>query len=100
MYMKLHSQDGSTILALCDREHLGKVFREGELRLDLKTYSSFYKGELVTEEDARRALRDADSLNLVGKRSIALAEKLGIISKAAVRKIGGVPHVQVYRIRD
>ncbi len=99
MYMKFHSCDGSTILALCDREHLGKVFREGELRLDLKTYSSFYKGELVTAEGARRALMDADSLNLVGKRSIALAAKLGLVSKAGVRTIGGVPHVQVYRIK-
>lgn len=99
MYMKVHERDGSKIVALCDQEHLGRVFREGELVLDLKTYSSFYKGEIVSAENARRELADADSLNLVGRRSVALAKKLGLISSPDVRTIGGVPHVQVYRIR-
>lgn len=99
MYLKVHSHDESTIVALCDRAHLGKVFREGEIILDLKTYSSFYKGELATEESAKNALKDADSLNLVGKKSVGIAKKLGLISEADVRKIGGVPHVQVYRIK-
>jgi len=97
-YMKVHLQDGSTIVALCDSEHLGKILKEGEIVLDLKAYSSFYKGELVSEKEALAALRGADSLNLVGKRSVALAGKLGLVAKGDVRTIGGVPHVQVYRI--
>jgi len=98
MYLKIHNPDGPTIAALCDADVLGKVFCEGELVLDLKAYSSFYKGEKVGEQKAIAALQNADSLNLVGKKAVALAERLGLVEKARAKTVAGVPHVQVYRI--
>jgi len=98
MYMKVHAHGHSTIVALCDKENMGKVLRKGGLVLDLKAHAYFYKGTLVSEAVAARALKEADSINLVGKRAVALAKKLGLASDSDVMRIGGVPHVQVYRI--
>ncbi len=100
MYLKLHENDAgkSVIAALCDKELLGKVYREKELVLDLERYAAFYKGEITGEEEAARALKKAVSMNLVGRRSVGLALKLGLAGKGEVRKISGIPHLQIYRI--
>ena len=98
MYLRVHEQEHSSIAALCDKELLGKTFREGERVLDLKVYSDFYKGRLVGEREAAKALRSANSMNLVGARSVALAKKLGLLGGGEVVTIQGVPHAQIYRI--
>jgi len=98
MYMKLHDHGKTFTLALCDKELIGKVFTKGELVLDLKDYASFYKGAEVGEQEASESMKSASSLNLVGKRSVAIAIKLGLAGEGDVRKIGGVPHVQIYRV--
>jgi hypothetical protein len=98
MYMKIHREGKAIVVALCDEDVIGKVFTEGDVILDLKNYASFYKGEKVDEDTASRALLSATSANIVGKRSVALAEKQGLIKRRDVKKIGGVPHVQIYRI--
>ena len=98
MFMKIHESEKSVVVALCDKELLGRVLTEGETVLDLKGYAYFYKGREATAEEAREAMKGATSINLVGKRSVALAEKLGLVSKKEIRRIGGTPHAQVYRV--
>ena len=98
MYMRVQESGKSVIVALCDRELIGKEYCEGEIVLDLKAYSSFYKGQAVAEAEALAALRNATSINLVGKKSVGLAKKLGLAGKDKIRKICGIPHLQVYRI--
>ncbi len=84
------------IVAACDAELLGKVFREGEMVLDLKKYRSFYDGEKVTEGELAVLLKDAENINLVGKKTIAAAGKRINVDSAGVRKIKGIPHLQIY----
>jgi len=98
VYMRVQEKGKETIVALCDKELVGKVLREGEMVLDLEKYASFYKGEATEAADAARELKAATSINLVGKRSVALARKLGLVEKGEIMKIGGVPHVQIYLI--
>jgi len=98
MYMKTYVEGKTIMVALCDESVIGKIFTEDELILDLKNYVSFYKGEKVDEETASRALLSATSANLVGKKSVALAEKLGLIKKKDVKMVGGTPHVQIYHV--
>jgi len=100
MYMKLHEHEKHTILALCDSELLGKKFKGSGMVLDLDAYAYFYKGKLVSEAEALAALPSADSINLVGKKAIAVGKKAKLFSDSAVLKIGSVPHVQVYKLRD
>lgn len=89
----------ATVVALCDANLLGKVLEEGELCLDLSRNRGFYEGEKVSEEKAIALLRTPGAnLNLVGEKSLAAARKAFSINEASVRKISGVPMLQVYRL--
>jgi hypothetical protein len=81
------------VVAICDKELLGKIFEEGKFQLDVK--ESFYRGKEVTEEELfeiinKMAVEDA-TFNIVGKRSINAALKAGLIEKEGIRKIKGIP---------
>ncbi len=87
------------VLAACDEELLGKTFSSKNGVLDLKAYAGFYKGVKTSEEKAVELMRSADNLNLVGRKSIELARKaFAGLNKKNVKKISGVPHLQVYKI--
>lgn len=103
MRAKVHCRKDSTgrelkVVAVCDKELLGKVFGEGGCVLDLKSYASFYDGAGVTEDKAVELIRNAENLNLVGKKAVAAAGKAIEIDAKSVRKIAGVPHLQVYSV--
>ena len=98
MKMKIHSEKGGVVVALCDKELLGRVFKEGEVTLNLKDYREFYDGETASEPAVLKQLKNASSANLVGEKSVALAIKRGFGRKEDVRTVQGVPHLQVYRI--
>ncbi|MEM4389733.1 MAG: DUF424 family protein [Candidatus Micrarchaeia archaeon] len=97
MLFRVHVREGRRILALCDDEVIGKVYREGGRVLDLNRFAGFY-GERGREEDARAELARASSINAVGRRSVALVIKSGLAKESDVVFIQGVPHVQVYRL--
>ena len=40
----------------------------------------------------------AESLNLVGEKALACARKARLIDEKSVRRIAGVPHLQIYRV--
>jgi uncharacterized protein len=88
------------VVAVCDRELLGKVFEEGKFQLDIK--ESFYKGKdgkEVNEEEAIRIMRkmvlEDATFNITGKRSVAAALKAGIIAEEGIGEIGGIPFALV-----
>ena len=94
MIIKVHkTQEGRVILSICDKELLGKKFEDGNLQLDLS--SSFYAGDEVDENKIRLELRDASIVNIVGEKSVNFCVNLGIVDVNTVRKIKGIPHVQV-----
>lgn len=81
------------VVAICDKELLGKRFEEGKFQLNIK--ENFYKGketdtESVVEIMKKMSAEDA-TFNIVGEKSTNAALKAGIISKEEVRKIKGVP---------
>ncbi len=85
------------VVAVCDKELLGKKFEEGEFQLDIK--ESFYKGKETPEEDLIKIMksfsREDATFNIVGKKSVATALKAGIVSEDNVRKIRGIPFVLI-----
>jgi len=97
-YLKVHVSRFSTIVAVCDKACLGKKFESNGLILDLATHRRFYEGELVGEEQVKEALCNASCANIVGDKSIELACSAMNVSKAGAKKIGGVSHLQVYRV--
>ena len=91
IYIKVH-QSYRKVVAVCDEELVGKNFEEGQMQLEVK--ESFFKGELVNEEEAIVLLRkhraDDSTFNIVGDKSVEAASRAGIVSKKNVGGIGGI----------
>lgn len=92
----MHETDLKKILAVCDREHLGKTFESGEISFTVS--EKFFKGEAVTETELEKLLEEADSANFFGNKCVAIAQKKGLISESGVILISGIKHAQIYNI--
>jgi len=96
MFMKKYETDGHFIVAVCDKDILGKKYREGALCLKLD--EGFYKGEEACENEVKEALERATIANIAGVRSIACAVGCGVIDPESVIFIEGIPHAQMVQI--
>lgn len=96
MYMKKYETDGQTIVAVCDKNIIGKKFREGNLVLKVEEF--FYKGDDASEEEVKKALSCATIANISGKESIACAVECGCIDPDSVILIEGIPHAQMVQL--
>jgi len=94
MYVKIHKKQGSTVVAIADKELIGKRFEEGKLQLEISEY--FYKGEEKSEEEIIALLEEATNVNLVGKKAVALAIKHGIIQEENILQIKKIPHACIF----
>ena len=81
------------LVAVCDKELLGKRFEEGNFQLDVK--ENFYKGNetgrLKVIEIMKKMSGEDATFNIVGEESVSAALEAGIISKAEIGKIHGIP---------
>ena len=94
MLIKTHkNQQGEIILAVCDKEILGKLFSEGDKQLDVS--EDFYNGDDVDEDEAGDLMRNAHIVNIVGDKAIRLAIKEELIDSENIKKIAGIPYAQV-----
>jgi len=75
---------------------MGRIFREGRLRLAPE--SKFYGSAVVGLTEAVVLMVGADMLNLVGRKIVDAAINNGLVHPDAVITIGGVPHVQVMKL--
>jgi len=99
MIAKVHKNtNGQIILAICDKEILGKKFIQGDLQLDLT--SDFYRGEEKTEEEILKIIKNAYILNIVGESSIKFALEHKLIDKERIIFVSGVPHAQLVIVRE
>jgi len=80
------------VVAVCDKEILGKKFEEGKLQLDVNEH--FYKGEEKAEEEIVRMLRGANAMNFTGEKAVALGVREGFIDKKHILRVKGIPHAQ------
>jgi hypothetical protein len=85
-----------TLVAACDSELLGSIFREGKLKLEVKV--DFYHGVSTSIPEALQAIDGADIANLVGEGIVQAAVQGGLVDPSAVVRIDGVPHVQIMRM--
>ncbi len=96
MYAKKWEIDLRVILAVCDKEHIGKTYEQGEL--SFRVSEKFYKGEEVTPQDLEQLLMQVDSANLFGNKCVDIALKKGLISEKSIINICGIKHAQIYRM--
>jgi len=91
--MRIYRVKGEVLVAVCDSDIVGRTFREGDLKLEVK--ESFYGEEEVGEEEVKRALRNATIANITGSKAVNLAVRVGIIDKNRILYIEGCPHAQM-----
>ncbi len=87
---------GMTLINVCQKELLGKKFREGDLVLDVS--EKFYDGELVEIDYAFSLIDEATVMSIVGNDAVEEAIKRGIVHKDSVLNIAGVKIAQVYNM--
>ena len=92
----MHPYKGSEIVAICDADLIGKKI-EGRDKC-IEASKSFYKGEKKTEKEVLEIMKEATSLNLLGKKAVSIALKSRIIEKEGIIKIKNVPHAQMYQL--
>jgi len=93
MIVKIHkTQDGKKLVAVCDKELLGKKFKEKNIQLDLS--SDFYNGEEKNEEELMKMFDDAYIVNMVGKKAVDLGKKAGIVLEENIVYVKKIPHAQ------
>jgi len=86
---------GENLVIVCDRELLGKKFKEGNLQIEVK--ESFYGGREASVEKCIEALRNATIANLLGS-IVDCAVEAGIVDRRNVLRIKGVKHAQLVRL--
>lgn len=89
--MKVYRRGPETLVAACDATLLGRTFRQGDLRLEVTT---FYDGDVVTEEQFLAHLALATMGNFVGTETVEAAKRGGFVGDDAVLWVDGVPHAQ------
>lgn len=101
IYVKMHNTDKGVVLAMCDAELIDKVLTEGDVEINIRDYSDFYRGELMGEREAKKAVSNEGlySANIVGRKSVDVAVEKAIIDDAYVRKVGNVPYAQAFNVR-
>jgi len=92
MIVKEHKSKSGLIVALCDEKIMGEKFLENGLVLDLS--SDFYKGKKSSEKEAEERCKRAYIINAVGKESVQIIRKLGLIGEKNIIKIKGIPFAQ------
>jgi len=85
--------DGRLFLAVCDSDLIGKKFENENLQLDLT--SSFFKGEEKNAEEIILLVKKSYMVNFVGKESVELAIKEGIVDKDKIITIENIPTAQM-----
>jgi len=94
MYIKIYETEVSVLVAVCDRDLIGKTYMDSGLKLEVT--EEFFKGELVDVARVQTALLQATTANIVGEQSVAAAISCGAIEPECVIIIGGVPHAQMF----
>lgn len=94
-YMKVYNVEDKTMVAVCDEEILGKVFREGNVVLDIAP--TFYGGEKVGIEEIIEMISTADVVVLSGRRIVDELAKRGLVLKEYALVVEGQPHIQIIK---
>jgi hypothetical protein len=97
MFLKIHrSPETGSIVAVCDRELINTTIIDGDMEVHI---TNFFYGDCQTgEEVVGEALSHADNANIIGERAVALAIKMGLVSRAGCIMIGTIPHAQIFRL--
>ncbi len=96
IYSKLHVVGKQSVFACCDKELIGKLLKGG--KITFRVDKNFYGDKKISVKGLAKALKENANINLVGKKTVGIAHREGIISEKDIIKICGIPHAQIFRI--
>ena len=95
--IKIYKQGNDILIGACDKELIGKKFKEGKLQILVS--KEFYGGREISIQSLIQYLKEATIANLVGKNTVECAIKIGLIDPDCVLKIQGIPHAQMVKMQ-
>ncbi len=96
VYVKIYGRSDDLIIAICDEELLGSVFKEGDVILDVSR--EFFGGSKMLIEDSIQLLNNASSAILVGSNIVSKALEAGYIHPDAVSRISEIPYAYIIKL--
>lgn len=96
VFLNVIRAQGMVLVNICQVELLGKVFKDGDIILDVN--EKFYGGELVELDYAFSLIDEATVMSIVGNYVVDEAIKRGIVHKESVLNVSGVKFAQVYNV--
>ncbi|MFW6040514.1 MAG: DUF424 domain-containing protein [Thermoplasmatota archaeon] len=93
---RIYQQGDEVLLAACDKELLGKTFKEGDIHLQVK--ESFYGGDEIDRKELSKQFSDTTIANLVGEKTVDTALDQGFGFKENVLWVDNIPHLQIVRM--
>lgn len=95
MYIKIYESKYGLMLAVADKELIGKKFKFNDTEFFVNP--RFYQGEEADQAEVIDMLRKAVSANLVGAKAVACGKEAGLISENNIIMITKkVPHAQAF----
>ncbi|MEM1623574.1 MAG: DUF424 family protein [Sulfolobales archaeon] len=83
------------IVGVCDEDLLGKVFRDGDLVLEIN--EEFFGGDIVEIDEAIALVESSNSALAVGKNIVSKLIEVGLTHPMAVSSVSGVPYTIILR---
>jgi uncharacterized protein len=96
--MRVHRVRSEFVVAACDAELIGHELPVGASGRTVKIASQFYGERPVSPEELIWALKRATIANLLGARTLALAEAEGLLAPGGAGRLGGVPHAEIFSV--
>jgi hypothetical protein len=93
--VKVFRRGKEIVVAACDAELLDSFVDDQHI---LRVNGGFYRGHMLSIEEAIEKVRLGTNVNLLGKRIISCAIKAGLIHPEAVTYISGIPHALIVKI--
>lgn len=96
--LRVHRQQGFTIVAICDKELLGRTFAQGDVQVHIS--EEFFAGDEVDARDVQEIeerISTADSVIAFGEKACRALQRIYPSVSEAVVTVGGIPHVQVFK---
>ena len=92
---RIFESGSDKMLAVCDKELLGKTFVEGDVEI---VVSREFYGDKEAGTDILKIARKSTIINAIGRNIVSLLIEEEIVDESSVISLGSVPHAQVVSV--
>ena len=97
-FARLIRHESTLMVNICDEELLGKTVKVKGLEIHIS--ESYFGGDQVNLDEALGLIRKSHSANLAGTRIVEQVVKANMGSRLAVKKIGSVLFLMIFKFNS